>query len=137
MRRIIRSITRRLPKTLVVLGNETNFICSAVTLYFSIERPRSTGFLPIAAAHSAITFTREMCDEKAETMIACRSSSRLVMTSRTRPPAIRSLGDRPECWMYGLSTITASTPSFPSCRNRAKSGGAPMTGVWSNLKSQA
>ena len=75
IRRMVRSTVRRLPKTLVVSGNETSFICSAVTEYFSIERPSSTGFLPISWAHSAIVLTRDMCEENVETMIAFLSSS--------------------------------------------------------------
>ena len=69
IRRRVRSTVRRFPKTLVSCGNETIFICSAVTEYFSIERPRRTGFLPISCAHSAMVLTRAIWEEKVETIM--------------------------------------------------------------------
>ena len=75
IRRMVRSTVRRFPNMERVCGNPTSFICSAVELYRSMDRPRRTGFLPISWAHSAMVFTLAMWEEKVETMIAFLSSS--------------------------------------------------------------
>ena len=78
IRRMVRSTVLRFPNTLVVSGNETSFICSAVTEYFSMDRPSSTGFLPISCAHSAIVLTR--ADMRRE----CRDDDRVLVILVTR-----------------------------------------------------
>ncbi len=84
------------------------------------------------SAQSSACCSREMLEAKVAMMMRPAALSKMCDSAS---PTVRSLGVMPSDSLLVLSLSSSSTPSSPSRASRARSGGSPLIGVWSILKS--